>query len=107
MDISKKAMAKAQAMAAQKQIEAEVQDIQKIQRGKHQTLRGLEMGKLYDARRKYHEKRAENEGVMKEFGYLDSHSTVYKMVGPVLCKQELAEAKQTVEKRLAYINKEM
>jgi hypothetical protein len=29
------------------------------------------------------------------------------LVGPVLVKQELSEAKQTVEKRLEYIKKEM
>ena len=67
----------------------------------------VEMGKLYEARRKYHEKKAENEGVLKEFGYLDESSTVYKLVGPVLAKQNLTEAKQTVEKRLAYICKEL
>eukprot|EP01022_Parablepharisma_sp_SALTPOND_P007899 TRINITY_DN133_c0_g1_i1.p11 TRINITY_DN133_c0_g1~~TRINITY_DN133_c0_g1_i1.p11 ORF type:complete len:133 (+),score=23.75 TRINITY_DN133_c0_g1_i1:675-1073(+) len=65
------------------------------------------MSKLYDARRKYHEKKAENESVLKEFGFLDAGSAVYKLVGPVLAKQDVKEAKQTVEKRLAYINKEM
>ena len=65
------------------------------------------MSKLYDARRKYHEKKAENEGVLREFGCMDTEAAVYKLVGPVLAKQDLKEAKQTVEKRLAYINKEM
>ena len=65
------------------------------------------MSKLYDARRKYHEKKAENEGVLKEFSFLSPDCNVYKLVGPVLAKQDLSEAKQTVEKRLAYINKEM
>ena len=65
------------------------------------------MGKLNEARRKYHEKRTENEGVLKEFGFLDASAGVYKLVEPILAKQELSEAKQTVEKRLAYINKEM
>ncbi len=69
--------------------------------------RPIEMGKLYEARRKYHEKKAENETVLKEFGYLDESSTVYKLVGPVLTKQDLTEAKQTIEKRLTYISKEL
>ena len=65
------------------------------------------MSKLYEARRKYNEKKSENEGVLKEFGFVDSSSEVYKLVGPVMAKQDAKEAKQTVEKRLAYINKEM
>ncbi len=91
-------MAKVQVTAAQRQVETEVQEIQKLQR---------ELAKLYDARRKYHEKKAENEGVLREFGFLDSGSMVYKLVGPVLAKQDQKEAKQTIEKRLSYINKEM
>ena len=32
---------------------------------------------------------------------------MYKLVGPVLVKQDLEEAKQTVNKRLDYISKEV
>jgi prefoldin beta subunit len=32
---------------------------------------------------------------------------VYKLVGPVLLKQDLIEAVQTVEKRISYIQGEM
>lgn len=32
---------------------------------------------------------------------------VYKLVGPVLVKQDLEEARQTVDKRLEYITKEV
>jgi len=38
---------------------------------------------------------------------LDDSAIIYKMVGPVLVKQDPAEAKQTVTKRLDYITKEM
>ena len=38
---------------------------------------------------------------------LEDDTVIYKMMGPVLVKQDLAEAKQTVTKRLEYINKEM
>ena len=38
---------------------------------------------------------------------LGDDATIYKMMGPVLVKQELSESKQTVSKRLEYINKEM
>lgn len=38
---------------------------------------------------------------------LEDDTVIYKMMGPVLVKQDLSEAKQTVTKRLEYINKEM
>ena len=38
---------------------------------------------------------------------LGDDAVVYKMMGPVLVKQELSEARQTVSKRLDYINKEL
>lgn len=34
-------------------------------------------------------------------------ANVYKLVGPVLAKQEVAEAKGNVEKRIEYITKEI
>jgi chaperonin cofactor prefoldin len=43
----------------------------------------------------------------QEFSGLDDDATIYKLVGPVLLKQETAEAKSTVEGRLEYIEKEM
>ena len=62
---------------------------------------------MYNARSKYHEKKSENEFVLKEFDFLTETSTVYKLVGPVLAKEDLEVFKQTVEKRLTYINKEL
>ena len=44
---------------------------------------------------------------LQEMELLDESAIIYKMVGPVLVKQDPAEAKQTVTKRLDYINKEM
>lgn len=38
---------------------------------------------------------------------LEDDTVIYKMMGPVLVKQDLAEAKLTVTKRLEYIDKEM
>jgi len=38
---------------------------------------------------------------------LDCQNTIYKLIGPVLVKQDLDEAKATVAKRLEYINGEM
>lgn len=38
---------------------------------------------------------------------MNSTNTVYKLIGPVLVKQDPEEAKATVTKRLEYINGEM
>ena len=50
----------------------------------------------------------ENEMVKQELSLLkdDGATPVYKMVGPVLLKQDLDEAKSTVEKRLEFIGGE-
>ena len=38
---------------------------------------------------------------------LEEDAVVYKLVGPVLVKQDLSEAKETVDKRLKYIKSEL
>lgn len=43
----------------------------------------------------------------QEFENLDSDAVIYKLVGPVLIKQELGEGKETVEKRLVYCEGEL
>ena len=40
---------------------------------------------------------------MAEFKMLDDDSNVYKLVGPILAKQDLAEAKENVQQRLTHI----
>jgi prefoldin beta subunit len=46
----------------------------------------------------------ENELVLSELKLVkDVESTVYKMVGPTLLKQDLEEAKETVQKRIEFI----
>ncbi|KAG8963279.1 hypothetical protein FRC05_004795 [Tulasnella sp. 425] len=49
----------------------------------------------------------ENEQVQKEFAQLKPANTIYKLIGPVLVKQEQSEAKQNVEKRLDFIKGEI
>jgi prefoldin beta subunit len=39
----------------------------------------------------------------QELDRLDKDGTVYKMIGPVLVKQNLDESKQNVQKRIDYI----
>ena len=53
------------------------------------------------------EKKTENEMVMQEFKLLDEDAAVYKLVGPVLAKQDLAECKSNVQKRIEFIDKEI
>jgi len=43
----------------------------------------------------------------QEFSGLDDDANIYKLVGPVLLKQETTEAKSTVDGRLEYIGNEM
>lgn len=43
----------------------------------------------------------------QEFEGLSDEETIYKLVGPVLLKQEKFEAENTVKGRLDYINGEM
>ena len=45
----------------------------------------------------------ENEMVKSELEKQDENSPVFKLVGPVLMKHELSDAKQTVEKRIEFI----
>ena len=49
----------------------------------------------------------ENSMVKQEMDLLNSDSKVYKLVGPVLVLQEFNSAKDNVEKRLEYIQKDM
>ena len=55
------------------------------------------------------EKKSENEMVMQELTLIDGEesATVYKLVGPILAKQDLEEAKTNVKTRLEYIQKEI
>ncbi|NWH68324.1 PFD6 protein, partial [Geococcyx californianus] len=43
----------------------------------------------------------------QELALLDDTNTIFKLLGPVLVKQELDEAKGTVGKRLEYITGEI
>lgn len=45
--------------------------------------------------------------LMKEFAKLDDDSNIYKLVGPVLMKQEKSEAKLNVDKRLELIESQL
>ncbi|KPP64152.1 prefoldin subunit 6-like [Scleropages formosus] len=59
------------------------------------------------ARQKLEAQLTENNIVKEELDLLGADNTIYKLVGPVLVKQDLDEAKNTVAKRLEYINGEI
>ena len=44
---------------------------------------------------------------LQELDVIQADGNVYKLIGPVLVKQDLEEAKQTVAKRIEYITAEM
>uniref|UniRef100_A0A8C3SC04 Prefoldin subunit 6 n=1 Tax=Chelydra serpentina TaxID=8475 RepID=A0A8C3SC04_CHESE len=66
-----------------------------------------DLSKSMAARQKLEAQLTENNIVKEELGLLDATNTVYKLIGPVLVKQDMDEAKATVSKRLDYIAGEM
>lgn len=63
--------------------------------------------KTYSLRQKLDSQLNENTVVKEELALLEADAGVYKLIGPVLIKQGLEEAKQNVEKRLEYISTEL
>mmetsp|Transcript_28312 Transcript_28312/g.27242 ORF Transcript_28312/g.27242 Transcript_28312/m.27242 type:complete len:95 (-) Transcript_28312:1126-1410(-) len=45
--------------------------------------------------------------VLEEFNLMGEDAVVYKLVGPVLAKQEIADSKQNVTKRVEFIENEI
>ncbi|XP_029021046.1 prefoldin subunit 6 [Betta splendens] len=82
----------------QKKLQAEVEKYAQMQK---------DVSKSLSARQKLETQLTENNIVKEELDLLDSTNTVYKLIGPVLVKQDLDEAKSTVAKRLEYINGEI
>lgn len=50
---------------------------------------------------------SENEQVQKEFASLGPNNQIYKLVGPILVKQDQGEANANVEKRIEFIHGEI
>ena len=82
----------------QKKLETDVTEIKKIE---------AEYTKVYQAKQSLVEKKSENEMVLAEFNLMGDDAAVYKLVGPILAKQDVAESKTNVEKRIEYITKEI
>uniref|UniRef100_A0A452HUH3 Prefoldin subunit 6 n=2 Tax=Gopherus TaxID=38771 RepID=A0A452HUH3_9SAUR len=78
----------------QKKLQGELEKYQQLQK---------DLSKSMAARQKLEAQLTENNIVKEELGLLDATNTVYKLIGPVLVKQDMDEAKATVSKRLDYI----
>ncbi|KAJ7551090.1 hypothetical protein O6H91_07G133400 [Diphasiastrum complanatum] len=82
----------------QQQLESQASVVNKIQK---------DISKNHQVRRQYTIQHGENEMVQKELELLDEDANVYKLIGPVLVKQDLVEAKANVNKRIEYITAEL
>lgn len=78
-------------------IDAEVQNFRRLQE---------ELQELQSDLQTVTAQETENDMVKQELSFLSDASLVYKMLGPVLIKQDLEDAQQTVSKRLEFIRDE-
>ncbi|KAM1045466.1 hypothetical protein EV1_036066 [Malus domestica] len=96
---SSKSMASSSALRElQRELEAKANDLSKIQK---------DISKNHQVRKKYTIQLGENELVLKELDLLSEDANVFKLIGPVLVKQDLAEARANVRKRIEYISAEL
>ncbi|KAI5077678.1 hypothetical protein GOP47_0007502 [Adiantum capillus-veneris] len=82
----------------QQQLELRASALNKLQK---------DIAKNHQVRRQYTIQQGENEMVQKELELLDEDTNVFKLIGPVLVKQDLVEAKANVNKRIDYITGEL
>ncbi|KAL4871015.1 hypothetical protein BDV12DRAFT_165112 [Aspergillus spectabilis] len=82
----------------QKQMQALSDEFQALQ---------TELDGLVDARQKLESQQQENKSVQTEFSSLDDDANIYKLIGPVLLKQDKSEALMAVNGRLEFIEKEI
>ncbi|XP_033212288.1 prefoldin subunit 6 [Belonocnema kinseyi] len=81
-----------------KKLQAEVEKFKQVQKDYHKAL---------TKRQQLDGQLNENTTVKEELDLLKSGNEVYKLIGPVLVKQDLEEAKQNVAKRMEYISAEL
>jgi len=86
-----------------------VEEIQKKLQNEADTLRQIqkEYNKALSQRQQLDGQLNENIMVKKELDILKEENDVFKLIGPVLVKQDLCEAKQNVDKRMDYIKSEL
>ncbi|XP_072015920.1 prefoldin subunit 6-like [Amphiura filiformis] len=83
---------------AQKKLQGELEKFKAVQKDYQKALA---------ARQQLDAQLSENNIVKSELEELETEAQVYKMMGPVLIKQDVDEAKQTVKKRIEYITGEL
>ncbi|CAM9274848.1 unnamed protein product, partial [Hapterophycus canaliculatus] len=74
---------------------------------KLQGVQNVELQALAASRSQFYQQANENGMVKQELDLLEDDAPVFKLIGPVLMKQDLEEAKQNVAKRLELIQREM
>ncbi|RUP51491.1 Prefoldin [Jimgerdemannia flammicorona] len=84
--------------AMEAKLEAESAAYQAIQK---------DLTKAVESRQRLDSQLQENELVQKEFSLLAEGANIYKLIGPVLVKQDRSEATSNVDKRLEFIRAEM
>ncbi|XP_031574472.1 prefoldin subunit 6-like [Actinia tenebrosa] len=82
----------------QQQIQSELEKFKGVQK---------DLQKSVSTRQQLDAQLTENNVVKEELEKIESSGEVYKLIGPVLVKQDLEEAKQTVAKRIEYISGEI
>jgi len=85
-------------MSLEARLQAASSDYQKLQ---------ADLSNAVEARQRLDAQLSENELVKKEFSTLTPNNVVFKLVGPVLVKQDQTEAKSNVDKRLEFIGGEI
>ena len=86
------------AQKLQENLQKEVEAFQKIQK---------DLQKVISARQQLDAQYNENKTVKDELDLVKDPANVYKLTGPVLVKQDLDDAKMTVQKRIDYIQEEL
>ncbi|GJJ71955.1 prefoldin beta subunit [Entomortierella parvispora] len=86
------------AVALQRKLEADSSAYQKIQQ---------DYSKAVESRQKLDSQLQENKLVQEEFKLLKGDANVYKLIGPVLVKQEKNDAITNVDKRIDFIQAEI
>ncbi|CAG0884085.1 unnamed protein product [Darwinula stevensoni] len=83
--------------------------IQKKFQQEVERLKGLQKDsqKIIQSRQQLDAQLNENTLVLEELQKLESDANVFKLIGPVLVKQDTEEAKQNVQKRIEYIQGEL
>merc|ERR550525_1848378 len=74
-----------------------------------EAFKGLQenLQKCYESRMGLVAQQQETELVKEEFDTIEEDAVVYKLVGPLMVKQNVDDAKANVEKRLEYIGGEL